>query len=47
MRSADYFQLFLDTGAPELYLMYQNARKTEENHVYEHPGHRPAGDGLQ
>ena len=47
MNAANYWQLFLDTGAPEMYLLYQKARKTEENHVSDHPGDRPAGYGLQ
>ena len=47
MNATNYWQLFLDTGAPEMYLLYQKARKTEENHVFDHTGHRPAGHGLQ
>lgn len=47
MNAANYWQLFLDTGAPEMYLLYQKALKTEENHVSDHPGDRPARHGLQ
>jgi hypothetical protein len=47
MDAASYWQLFLDTGAPEMYLLYQKALKTEENHVSDHSGHRPTGHGLQ
>ena len=47
MNAANYWQLFLDTGAPEMYLLYQKALKTEENHVPDHSGDRPASDGLQ
>ena len=47
MTSQDYWQIFLETGAPEMYLLYQMALKTEENHVSDHTGHRPAGHGLQ
>ena len=47
MDAANYWQLFLDTGAPEMYLLYQQARKTEENYVSDHSGHCPAGHGLQ
>ena len=47
MNAANYWQLFLDTGAPEMYLLYQKALKTEENHVSDHTGHRPTGHGLQ
>lgn len=34
MTSQDYWQMFLETGAPELYLMYNNARKMENPHVF-------------
>ena len=47
MNAANYWQLFLDTGAPEMYLLYQKARKSEEDHVSDHSGNRPAGYGLQ
>lgn len=46
MNKTDYWQLFLETGAPELYLMYK-ATQTEEPHVSDHPGHRPQSHGLQ
>ena len=47
MNAANYWQLFMETGAPEMYLLYQKALKTEENHVSDHPGHCPASHGLQ
>lgn len=47
MNAQNYWQLFLDTGAPELYLLYQKARRTEEAYVSDHPGDCPAGHGLQ
>ena len=47
MNAANYWQLFLDTGAPEMYLLYQKARKAEETHVSDDPGHRSQGNGLQ
>ena len=45
MNTTDYWQLFLETGAPEAYLLYR--KQLEESHVPVHSGHRPAGDGLQ
>ena len=42
----ELWQLFLETGAPEAYLLYK-AHQTEDNHVSDHPGHRPEGNGLQ
>ena len=47
MKSMDYWQLFLDTGAPEAYLMYSRKRKTEATHVYDDSGNRPESYGLQ
>lgn len=47
MNAANYWELFLETGAPEMYLLYQQARKSEEKHVSDYPGHRAAGYGLQ
>ncbi len=47
MHASDYWQFFLETGAPEYYRMYQRALKMEGNHVFDDPGHRPESHGLQ
>ena len=47
MNATDYWQLFLETGAPEAYLMYSKRLKMEGKHVSEYPGHCPQGNGLQ
>ena len=47
MTSQDYWQIFLDTGAPEMYLLYQNARKMEISNVLDNAGSDPSGYGLQ
>lgn len=47
MNSADYWRLFLDTGAPEAYLMYSAAMKSEGNHVSDNSGNCPQSDGLR
>ncbi|MDY5641544.1 MAG: hypothetical protein SPG79_00875 [Candidatus Faecousia sp.] len=47
MNAADYWHLFLETGAPEAYLAYSKAMKMEEHHVPDDPGRCPAGNGLQ
>ena len=47
MNAANYWELFLETGAPEMYLLYQQARKSEEKHVSDHSGHCAEGYGLQ
>lgn len=33
MDAKSYWNLFLDTGAPEVYLMYNMAKKSEEANV--------------
>lgn len=47
MKSQDYWQLFLETGAPEAYLMYSKMLKSEATHVYDNPGSGPESHGLQ
>ena len=47
MDAASYWQLFLETGAPEMYLLYHKALKTEETYVSDGTGNCPAGHGLQ
>ena len=47
MNSKDYWQLFLETGAPEAYLMYSSKLKSEANYVYDDSGHRPESNRLQ
>lgn len=47
MNAKDYWQLFLETGAPEAYLMYSKQRKTEGAYVFDDPGHRSENYGLQ
>ncbi len=42
----ELWQLFLETGAPEVYLMYK-ANQREEANVSDDPGHRPESHGLQ
>ena len=47
MKSMDYWQLFLETGAPEAYLMYSKQLKAEANYVYDDSGCRPENNRLQ
>ena len=47
MKSTDYWQLFLETGAPEAYLMYNKQLKAEANYVYDDSGCRPESNRLQ
>ena len=47
MRACDYWSLFMETGAPEAYLLYTKALKMEVNNVPENPRTGPSGHGLQ
>lgn len=47
MDARNYWQLFVETGAPELYLMYSAALKMEEKNVSERSGAGAEGHGLQ
>lgn len=47
MNAQDYWSVFLDTGAPEMYLLYNKARKMEEADVFNDPGSGAASYGLQ
>ena len=47
MKSMDYWQLFLETGAPEAYLMYSKQLKAEANYVFDDSGCRPESNRLQ
>ena len=38
MQSQNYWQLFLETGAPEMYLLYHQAKRLEEDDVSDSPG---------
>lgn len=47
MFAKEYWQVFVETGAPEAYLSYRNALLLEANHVSDHQSFGPAGNGLQ
>lgn len=47
MKANDYWQMFMETGAPEYYLLYNHAQKMENRHVLDHTGSGAAGDRLQ
>ena len=38
MNANAFWQLFLDTGAPEMYLLYSRAQKSEGSYAFEDPG---------
>jgi len=47
MRAQDYWNLFLETGAPEAYLSYSRALKMEEAYVSDDAGSGSSGYRLQ
>lgn len=47
MNAEDYWNVFLETGAPEAYLLYSAAAKTEGKHVSDDSGNRPQSVGLR
>ncbi len=47
MNARQCWLLFLDTGAPEAYLMYQEAKRLENVHVSDDQRTGPSGNGLQ
>lgn len=47
MDSTELWQLFLDTGAPEAYLLYSKALRMEKSHVSDNEGLGSANHGLQ
>lgn len=47
MNAKNYWQMFLETGAPEFYLLYNNAKKMESSYVLDSPGPGAPGNSLQ
>lgn len=47
MNAQDYWQVFLETGAPEFYLLYNNARRMEQSNVLDDTGPCVTGHTLQ
>ena len=47
MRSQDCWALFLETGAPELYILYNQVRRMEEQNVFDGSGIGSADRRLQ
>ena len=38
MTSQEWWQLFVETGAPDIYLMYNQSREMEQTHVFDDSG---------
>ncbi len=47
MNARECWEIFIETGAPEMYLLYTKARKMEESDVFNRPWSGASGDRLQ
>ena len=47
MNSMEYWNLFVQTGAPDFYVKYNKAKRLENAHVSNDPGARAPGHRLQ
>ena len=47
MNAQDLWQVFLETGAPEMYILYNKARKAEMTHVLDGSGFGAESNNLQ
>ena len=46
MNSHQFWLAFMDTGAPEMYLLFNKARKLEEDNVFNNNGSGASGGQL-
>ena len=46
MNSAFFWDLFLETGAPEMYVYYQEAKRAEEQYVSDSTGAGSPGQSI-
>lgn len=47
MTKDDYWHLFLATGSPEAYLLYNQAKRMDSSHVSDHESTGASGNRLQ
>ncbi len=47
MNAQNFWQMFLETGSPEMYLLYSQAKKMEGHHVFDDQGLDTEGHKLQ
>ena len=47
MNKSEYWKLFLETGYPEAYLLYNQAKRMEQTHVSDNQSTGASPDGLQ
>lgn len=47
MNAVDYWRIFMETGAPEAYLLYNRAKRMEQTHVSDNKSIGVESHGLQ
>ena len=47
MNAQQYWKIFLETGAPEMYLLFRQEARREEKYVLDDTGISAACNGLQ
>ena len=47
MKAEDYWQMFMETGAPEMYLLYNTAKRMESVYVPDSAGPGDPGHTIQ
>ncbi len=47
MKAQEYWKIFLETGAPEMYLLFRQQSRQEEHHVLDDSGLSSARNRLQ
>lgn len=47
MMAADYWKIFMETGAPEAYVLYNQAKRMEREYASDNSRPGTAGHGLQ
>ena len=47
MNALEYWNLFVQTGAPEFYVKYNQAKRLESSHVFDDQGLGTPGHRLQ
>ena len=46
MDSNNFWSLFIETGLPEYYMLYNHTRKMEEKNVFDNSGIDPQNSGI-
>lgn len=47
MNAQFFWNVFMQTGAPEAYLLYNKAKRTEDDYVPDHQSAGTTGEGIR